>query len=297
MKKKKKITLEDLILDLIVYAILIIVLIVTFYPMWYVLAASFTSSTELAKNPGILLFPKSFSFDGYKLVFNNPLILNGFKNTIFILAVGLPINIFLTLICGYFMSRDGDKVMLKKPIVGLIMFTMFFSGGMIPAYLNIQQLGLYNSLWSVVLTSALSVYNAIICKTAIEAVPASLTESANIDGASDWQILTKIIVPLIKPTLAVLLLYYAVSHWNSWFSASIYLKDNIKLPLQNIIRSVLIENSSLGTSADSNLGDYNAYAETIKYAAIVITTIPILCVYPFLQKHFTKGVMIGAVKG
>ncbi len=297
MKKKKRISLEDIILDLIVYLILIVVLIATFYPMWYVLVASFTSGTELAKNPGILLWPKSFSFDGYMLVFKNKLILNGFKNTAFILGVGLPINILLTLLCGYFMSREGDRVMLKKPIVGLIMFTMFFSGGMIPAYLNIQDLGLYNSLWAVVLTGALSVYNAIICKTAIEAVPASLSESANIDGASDWQILTKIIVPLIKPTLAVLLLYYAVGHWNSWFSASVYLKDNVKLPLQNIIRSVLIENSSLGTSADSNAGDYNSYAETIKYASIIITTVPILCVYPFLQKHFTKGVMIGAVKG
>ena len=176
------------------------------------------------------------------------------------------------------------------------MFTMFFGGGMIPAYINIRDLGMFDTIWALILPGSFSVYNAIICKTAIEGIPESLAESAYIDGANDLQVLWKIITPLIKPTLAVLLLYYGVGFWNSWFNASIYIRDNTLLPVQNIIRQILIENKPLSGSS-SNVDDYNAYAETIQYAAIVISTFPIMCIYPFLQKHFTKGVMIGAVKG
>lgn len=290
MRKRR---LDDLSLDVFIYVVMIFVLVVTLYPMWYVVAASFTSSTELIKNPGIFLWPQKVTMGAYELVFQNPLILNSFGNTLKILGFGLPINIVLTLICGYFMATTG--MMWKKPIVMMIMFTMFFSGGMIPSYLNIKSLGLYNTIWAIILPGALSVYNAIICKTAIEAIPDSLMESAFIDGANDFQVIFKIIVPLIKATLAVLLLYYGVGHWNSWFAASIYLKDDAKLPIQNILRALLMANQNL---ADSNAGDnYNVYAETLKYAAIVVSTVPILCVYPFLQKYFVKGVMIGAVKG
>lgn len=187
--------------------------------------------------------------------------------------------------------------MFKPVIQFIVLFTMFFSGGMIPCYLNIRSLGLYNSLWSLILPGAMSVYNAIICKTAIEAMPDSLKESAYIDGANDLVILFRIVLPLIKPTIAVLLLYYGVSHWNSWFNASIYLRDNDKLPIQNIMRSILIANSNVLNSAASDSDQVNQFAESIKYAAIMLTTLPILCIYPFLQKYFVKGVMIGAVKG
>ncbi len=294
MKKRKPLKLEDFILDLCIYIILIFLTVVTFYPMWYVVVASFSTGTDLAANPGIILWPKNITIQAYKLAFGNRLLMNGFKNTLIILGMSLPINIVLTLFCGYFLSRTNLK--LKKPITAIIMFTMFFSGGLVPGYLNMVDLGLINTYWAIVLSGAMSVYNAIICKTAIEGVPDSLTESAKIDGASDFTILFRIIVPLIKPTLAVLLLYYAVGHWNSWFSASIYLKDDAKLPMQNIMRAFLLENSDLADAAE-NGGEFNTYAEAIKYAGIVITTAPILCVYPFLQKHFTKGVMVGAVKG
>ncbi|MBQ8189781.1 MAG: carbohydrate ABC transporter permease [Lachnospiraceae bacterium] len=290
MKLKKKST-EDYVLDVMVYLILIILTIICLYPMWYVLVASFTSSTELVKNPGFLLWPTEFVGNAYRLVFQNPLIMNSFANSVKILIVALPINIVITMLCGYFLSCTG--MMWKKPISYMIMFTMFFSGGLIPCYLNIRSLGLYNTIWALVLPGALSVYNAIICKTAIEAVPDSLKESAYIDGANDFQIIFKIILPLIKPTLAVLLLYYGVGHWNSWFAASIYIKDNDKLPVQNILRSILLANQDKADSGDT----YNAYAETIKYAAIVISTVPVLCIYPFLQKYFAKGTMVGAVKG
>ena len=191
----------------------------------------------------------------------------------------------------------SKKTMFKPVIQFLILFTIFFSGGMIPPYLNIRSLGLYNSLFALILPGAVSVYNSIICKTEIEAIPDSLMESAYIDGANDLTILFRIVAPLIKPTMAVLLLYYGVGHWNSWFNASIYLQDNNKLPIQNIMRAILIANSNVLNSAAAENDQVNQFAEAIKYATIILTTVPVLCIYPFVQKYFVKGVMIGAVKG
>lgn len=292
-KKKKKKSLEDIILDIVVYTILIFIFVVTFYPMWYVVVASFSTGNYIAQTEGLLLWPGEFTLKAYNMVINDQRIWSGLKNSLMVLGVSLPINIVLTTMCGYFLASTG--MMLKKPIAALIMFTMFFSGGMIPAYLNVKDLGLYNSLWALVLPGAMSVYNAIICKTAIEGLPESLSESAYLDGANDIQVLFRIVLPLIKPTLAVILLYYGVGHWNSWFNASIYLKDESLVPVQNIIRSILLANTEFGESGGAN--EYDEYAEAIRYAAIVVSTFPILCVYPFLQKHFAKGVMIGAVKG
>lgn len=292
MRRKKK-SINDWALDIFIYLFMIFVLLVTLYPMWYVVAASFASSTDLIRNPGIMLWPKHPGLGSYKLVFENPKFLRGFVNIIKIMAMALPLNLVMTLLCGYFMACRG--MVWKRVICMFILFTMYFGGGLIPGYLNIRSLGLYDTIWALIIPGCLSVYNAIICKTAIEAIPESLQESAYLDGAQDFQVLFKIIMPLIKPTMAVLLLYYGVAHWNSWFSASIYIRDEMKLPLQNIMRQILMENQNL---ADANSGDYyNAYAAAIKYAAIVVSTGPILCIYPFLQKYFVKGVMIGAVKG
>ena len=294
-KQKMKTSLGDKIFVVINSAILICLCIITLYPIWYVFCASMTSNTYLVSHPGILLWPHEMTFGAYKLAFSHPLLLSGYTNTLIILAVSLPINILMTLFAGYFMA--SKDVMFKPLLHGLIMCTMFFSGGMIPAYLNIRDLGLYNSLWALILPGALSVYNSIICKTAIESVPESLKESAYIDGANDVIILFRIIVPLIKATLAVLLLYYGVGHWNAWFNASIYLKDNEKLPIQNIMRAILIANSNVLNSAAAENDQVNQFAEAIKYSTIILTTVPVLCIYPFIQKYFVKGVMIGAVKG
>ena len=294
-KQKMKTSLGDKIFVVINSAILICLCIITLYPIWYVFCASMTSNTYLVSHPGILLWPHEMTYGAYKLAFSHPLLLSGYTNTLIILAVSLPINILMTLFAGYFMA--SKDVMFKPLLQGLIMFTMFFSGGMIPAYLNIRDLGLYNSLWALILPGALSVYNSIICKTAIESVPESLKESAYIDGANDVIILFRIIVPLIKATLAVLLLYYGVGHWNAWFNASIYLKDNEKLPIQNIMRAILIANSNVLNSAAAENDQVNQFAEAIKYSTIILTTVPVLCIYPFIQKYFVKGVMIGAVKG
>lgn len=294
MRKRKKKSIGDIVMDVVIWFVLILLTLICFYPMWYVLMASFADSTELVSNPGLLLWPERFGLGAYVLVFKNELLMGGFKNSLIVLGAGLPLNIVMTMLCGYFLASKG--MMFKRPIALMIMFTMFFNGGLIPGYLNIRSLGLYNTLWSLILPTALSVYNAIICKTAIEGVPESLIESTYLDGANDFQVIFKIVLPLIKPTLAVLLLYYGVAHWNSWFQASIYIRESRLLPVQNILRSVLIDNGALGGKLPD--GDsYNEYAEAIRYAAIVITSVPILCIYPFLQKHFTKGVMIGAVKG
>lgn len=293
MLKRKKINIGDMTMDVTVTVILVIFTLLCIYPVWYVIAASISDTSELMLNPGFLLWPKKVVVGAYKMVFENVMLMTGFKNSIIILLVALPINIMLTTLCAYFMSCKG--MFFKKPIVGLVMFTMFFGGGMIPAYLNVKDLGLYNSLWALILPGAMSVYNTIICKSAIEGLPDSLQESAYIDGANDFQVLFQIVLPLIKPTLAVLVLYYGVAHWNAWFNASIYIRDNELLPVQNIIRSILLSNADLNGAASGN--DYNSFAETIKYAAIVVTTFPVMCIYPFLQKYFAKGAMVGAVKG
>lgn len=294
MKKIRKKSLSDILLDIFIYSLMIFILLLTVYPVWYVIVASFSNSADLLKNPGVLLWPKQVVYGAYQLAFKNPLLMHAFGNTLKILGISLPINIVMTLLCGYFMACSGMK--FKKPIVIMILFTMYFSGGLIPAYLNIRSLGLYNTLWAVILPGAMSVYNAIICKTSIEAIPSSLAESAYLDGASDLQVLFKIVMPLIKATLAVLILYYGVGHWNNWFTPSIYLRENKDLPVQNILRAILLANQDL--AGDANAGDnYNNYAESIKYAAIVITTVPVMCIYPFLQKYFAKGALIGAVKG
>lgn len=283
------------VFDVVNTIVLIALCFVTLYPMWYCLCASFTSTSYLSAHQGVLFWPHMFTTSAYRLAFTHPLLLSGYKNILIVLLVSLPINIFLTLFTGYFLA--SKDVMLKPIIQFLIMFTMFFSGGMIPIFLNIRDLGLYNTLWSLILPGAISVYNCIICRTAIQAVPESLTESAYLDGANDLIIVFRITLPLIMPTIAVLLLYYGVGHWNAWFPASIYLQDNNKLPIQNIMRSILIANSDLLNASGSETDKVDDFAETIKYATIVLTTVPVLCIYPFLQKYFVKGVMIGAVKG
>lgn len=288
-------TFGDRVFDTINAIIMLFLCLVTLYPMYYVIVASFTENSYLVAHPGAIFWPVGFNVGSYKLALSHPLLVSGYINILKVLLISLPINILLTLLCGYFLA--SKNVLFKKPVLAIIMFTMFFSGGMIPSYLNVRSLGLYDTLWSLILPGAMSVYNAIICRTAIEAIPDSLNESAYIDGANDIIIVFRIVLPLIMPTIAVLLLYYGVGHWNAWFNASIYLKDNKKLPIQNVLRSVLIANSNILNSAAAEDDKVNEFAESIKYAAIVMTTVPVLCIYPFLQKFFVKGVMIGAVKG
>lgn len=276
-------------------AFMIVLGIITLYPFLYITFASFSNSNLLMRHEGLLLKPEGFSIEAYKSVFNNPNIWRGYKNTIIILVAGVTVNIVMTALGGYFLSRKN--VMFKGIITKFIMFTMFFNGGIIPTYLTIKNLGILNTYWAVILPVAISTYNMIIMRTGFEGVPDSLEEAAKIDGAGHWTILFAIMLPLVKATTAVMVLYYAVSHWNSWFNAMMYLQKARQLqPLQLVLRGILIENELSQISGTDALSDREA-AETIKYAVIIVSTLPILAAYPFLQKYFVKGVMVGAVKG
>lgn len=272
-------------------AVLGLVALMTLYPFLYVIFASFSDPVKLMGNSGLLLKPLGFSLNAYKKVFVNPSIYSGYLNTIFYVTAGTMINILATCMAAYVLSRK--QFMLRRFLTIMFIFTMYFNGGLIPSYLLIKDLGLINSRLSLILPGAVSTFNLMIMITGFEGIPQSLEESARIDGAGDWTILFRIIMPLAKPTIMVILLYYAVGHWNSWFNAMIYLRDAQKMPIQIFLRDILTR-SQLGAMTGQT--DVEDAGQTIKYATIIVSTVPILCIYPFIQKHFVKGVMIGAVK-
>lgn len=275
---------------------MILIIFVTLYPLYYVIVASFSDLDALKLHSGLLWYPlKPFTLDAYTKVFQHPQIFTGTFNTFFVVVVGDVVNMVLTILGAYFLIVKGP--MLTTPITFMIIFTMYFSGGMIPIYLNIRDLGLMDSLWSLILPGALSTSNLIIMRSGFASVPSSLSESATLDGATHFQILTKVIVPLSKATIAVIALYYTVGHWNAWFNASIYIRSSDKYPLQLVMQRVLQDLTQTGLLDDASADNAAQLAEMIKYALIVITTAPILAVYPFVQKYFVKGVMVGAIKG
>ncbi|WP_135553685.1 carbohydrate ABC transporter permease [Paenibacillus cymbidii] len=268
---------------------------VTLYPFLYIAFASVSDALELMKHRGLLLSPLGFSLDAYKTVFANSRILTGYQNTIFYVAVGSVFNLFMTSLGAYVLSRRN--LLLKNQLMIMITITMFFSGGLIPMYLLIRDLGLYNTRWALIVPGAISTWNLIVMKTSFQAVPHSLEESAKIDGAHDFTILFRIIIPLSLPVMAVMLLFYAVGHWNAYFAALVYLTDADKFPLQLILRELLLTNNMMQemlTGVDST--ERYQVAQTIKYATVMVATLPILLLYPFLQKYFVKGVMIGSLK-
>ena len=276
------------------YIFLTFLIIICIYPVWYVAVASLSNSNLLTQHFGLLLKPLGFSLDAYKKVFQNPMIVRGYANTVFILVVGVTCDLIMTSLGAYFLSRKG--VMFKKPIMLLIIFTMFFSGGMIPFYLNLKDLHLTNSHWGLIIPFVINTHNLIILRTSFESIPDSLVEAAQIDGAGHFTILAKVVIPLSKAILAVMILYYGVSIWNAWFWASAIIRTREMYPLQVILREILMQNDVSSMSAGAGASDAEAIGMTIKYATIMVATVPILCVYPFLQKHFTKGTMVGAVK-
>ncbi|MGN9171513.1 carbohydrate ABC transporter permease [Lachnospiraceae bacterium HCP1S3_A8] len=276
------------------YAFLMLIMLVCLYPVWYVAVASFSNSNALTQHSGLLFRPIGFSIDAYKKVFQNPMIGKGYLNTLFILIIGVFLDLVMTSLGAYFLSRK--RVMFKKPIMLFIVFTMFFSGGMIPFYINLKELHLTNTLWGLIIPFMITTSNLIILRTSFESIPESLIEAAQIDGAGHIRILTTIVLPLSKAMLAVMVLYYGVSIWNSWFWASAILRNREMYPLQIILREILLSNDTSSMTAGASATDTEAIGMTIKYATIMVATVPILCVYPFLQKYFTKGTMVGAVK-
>lgn len=265
------------------------------YPMVYVLFASLSDSNLLMAHEGLLWKPLGFTVNAYKSVMNNSMIYTGYRNTLFVLVVGVSISMLLTVLGAYVLTRKN--LYFKNIIMGIILFTMYFSGGMIPIYMIVKSIGLDDSLWALILPSALSTYNLIIMRSGFASIPETLHEAAEIDGANELYILFKIYIHLAKATIAVMILYYAVAYWNSWFNAAIYLMDRNKYPLQLVMREILIANDVNSMSGTTNSADTEMIAMSIKYAAIIVATLPILVVYPFLQKYFVGGVMIGSVKG
>ena len=281
------------IFDTVNVILMTVISICMIYPMLYVVFASFSDPTAFTKHSGLLLSPAGFSLESYALAFKNPMLFRGYLNTIIIILVSVTLSMILTSLCAYVLSRKDFK--LRKFCTVAIVITMFFSGGMIPFYFTVKDLGLENSMWSLILPTAINTFNMIILRTSFESIPPALIESASIDGAGHWTILFRIILPLSKATLAVLVLYYAVANWNSWFNAMLFINDRDKYPLQLVLREILITSDTSSMTAGES--DREFIGETIKYAIIVISTVPILCIYPFLQKYFAKGVMVGSVKG
>ncbi|MDR6880814.1 carbohydrate ABC transporter permease [Bacillus sp. 3255] len=273
-----------------------LLVVITAYPLLYVVIASFSNSELLVSHTGLLFKPLGFQMEAYKLVLSNPNILSGYRNTLVVVIGGTLLSLFLTALGAYGLSRKG--LMFGRPLMIAVVFTMFFSGGLIPTYLLVYNtLHLGNNLLALVLPTAISTWNLIVLRTAFAAIPESLIESAKMDGAGEYTVLFRIVIPLAMPAMAVMILFYGVGHWNAWFSAMIYLRDRELYPLQLIMREILLQNSvDSMTSAASGADDKYSIGESIKYATIVVATAPILFVYPFLQKYFAKGVMIGAIK-
>lgn len=280
--------------DAINYTLLALLGFIMLYPMYYVLIVSISSGQFISRGE-IVFLPKGIHFDAYKQVFQNPKIWTGLKNSLLYTVVGTIVNVVMSAMCAYPLSRKnlyGRSFFMK-----FIMVTMFFGGGLIPMYILISNLNLLNSMWALILPGAISTYNMIVIRTNFEAIPESLVESAYISGANDLEVLGWIVLPLSKPILATMVLFYAVGHWNSYFSAVIYLNEQSKYPMQVFLRDLVIA-GDVAREMDNMSGDVlNLVAMNYKYAVIIVTILPILVVYPFIQKYFTKGVMIGAVKG
>jgi putative aldouronate transport system permease protein len=290
---RKRLTTGDIVFYVIDYFLIFLVILVTLYPFVYIFSASISESSALGRGE-VWLFPKGFNLDAYKIVFDDQQVWTSYSNTIWYVVVGTAINMFLTTITAYPLSRK--KFSGRDKIMMFIAFTMFFSGGLVPGYLLVRKLGLINTRWAIVLPAGISTWNMIIMRTFFEGIPESLHEAATIDGCSDMRILFKIFLPLSLPVIAVMVLFYAVGHWNSYFSALVYINDQNLYPLQMHLRKILIQFNQ-NEMLDQLTEGRDVVGQSVRYATIIVSTVPILMVYPFLQKYFVKGVMVGAIKG
>lgn len=291
-----KMSKGEIVFDVINIIFMCLLVIITVYPLLYVLFASFSEPKQLLSHEGLILWPLGKpTVKGYEITLNNPNILIGYRNTLFYVVVGTFLQVFMTSLCAYVLSRR--TFMLRKFMTKAIIVTMFFHGGMIPMFFVIKGLHMYDTPWSIILPIAINAYNMIIMRTFFFNIPTSLEEAAYLDGATDFQVFMKVVLPLSKPVIAVMVLYYGVSNWNSWFDAMIYLRNRDIFPLQLFLREILITNNSSTQAADTTeMMEESLFRELVQYCTIIVSTVPILCIYPFLQKYFVKGVMIGAVK-
>lgn len=298
MKKLKNKSKSDIVFEIIMYSFLVLMGVIALYPLWFVLISSI-SAPKYVNNGDVVFLPKGITFDGYIQIFKTSKIWVGYRNTLFYTVVGTLLNITLTMITAYPLSRRELKG--KKGIMLYFIFTMYFGGGLIPVYLLVQKLGLIDSPFAMIVLCAMSVYNLIITRTYLEStIPQELVDAAALDGCSDAAFFTRVVLPLSKTIIAVLVVYYGVGHWNEYFNALIYLRDADLWPLQLVLRDILLNstmNDFLGIEDVAEIMRRKEFAEVIKYGSIVVASVPVLALYPFAQKYFVKGVMIGSVKG
>ena len=297
LKKFGKAPLGDKIFIILIYILLAVIMLVVFLPLVYIVSASFSDPQAVISNE-VWFLPVRPTLRGYQAVFKNRNILTGFANSFYYMIVGTLVNIVMTVMCAYPLSRK--EFTARNKVAMIFVFTMYFSGGLIPTYMLVNSLGLVNTRWSMIIPSAMSTYNMIICRTYfVNSIPDELYEAGQLDGCTPFKYLLRVVVPLSKPILAVLVLYYGVAKWNSYFDAMIYLKNQTMVPLQIVLRDILILNQVDYTmvSDASAIAAQRGLTDLLKYSTIVVASLPVLCIYPFVQKYFVKGVMVGSVKG
>lgn len=291
-----KSTGSDRVFDFLIYGLAALILVVIIYPLYFIVVASFSDPSAVS-NGNVWFYPIGFTLDGYQALLETPRIWIGYQNTILYTVAGTLLALAINLPAAYALSRKD--LVFRKFFNILFLIVMFFSGGLIPTFLVVRQLGLYNTFWVMVLPFAVSIYNVIVARTFFEtSIPADLWDAAQVDGCGNLRFFFKFVLPLSKAIIAVIALWTAVGHWNSYFNALIYLQDEGRYPLQLVLRNILITNQmqfAMGTGEAAMLAIRRA--NLMRYAAIIVSTVPIMCFYPFVQKHFNQGVMIGAVKG
>lgn len=284
--------------DVCLYILMVLILLAIIFPLWFVLIASF-SDPVMVNSGKVILIPKGITFSGYVSAFNEVSIWRGYLNSIIYTILYTCIGLFLILPAAYCLQQRN--LLWKKQLTTVFMFTMFFGGGMIPTYLLIKGLGMLNTTWALVVPGAVSVYNMIVARTFFaNTIPYEIHESAKIDGCGDFMIFLRIVLPLSKAIIAVLALWYAVGMWNSYFSALLYIRDANKYPLQLVLREILFRNQQLSDVMDGDPKTYeelNRITQLLRYVVIIVASVPMLCAYPFVQRYFVQGVMIGSVKG
>lgn len=292
-----KFTRRDKVFNFVNISIVTLFFLAVLFPLIYVVSASFSDPNKVIQGQ-VWLWPVGFNLEGYKAVFDNPRVMSGYLNSFIIMVGGTAVNVVMTILAGYPLSRKDfpDRHLL----MGLFVFTIMFSGGLIPTYILVKNLGLIDTRWALILPTAIGVWNAIIVRTYFQTtIPGDLLEAAQMEGCNEFHFLWKIVIPLSGPIIAVITLFYAVGHWNQFFQALLYLKDEAKYPLQIVLREILVEN----TITDMSSMDVESQLlrqrlrELLKYSLIIVASAPLLMIYPFIQKYFVKGIMIGSLKG
>ncbi|NLL71080.1 MAG: carbohydrate ABC transporter permease [Epulopiscium sp.] len=286
----------DKIFDIINHLILFLVLLLVLYPLYFIVIASVSDPNAVSAGK-VWLAPKGLNIKGYHAIFENQDIWSGYKNTILYTTIGTMVNLAFTVPAAYGLARK--ELVGRNIFMGMITFTMFFGGGLIPTFLLVSKLGMNNTMWALIFPNAISVYNLIVTRNYFAySIPEELHEAAEVDGCSEGKYFFKIAVPLGKPIIGVIVLMYAVAHWNSYFNALIYIRDRHRFPLQVILREILIQQeASSGFGDAASVIEQQKLADMLKYGVIIVSTLPILCVYPFIQKYFTTGLMMGSIKG